>query len=94
MLDIPFTLFNITGTTSILTSYPTLASATDDEDKASKTHCNNDTGARTHLQRWTRGTWVCISGMGVGIFNCGNLYTSEFSTVRSPQTQVAGSWQI
>ena len=35
---------------SILTSYPELTKATDmaDEEKASKTHCNKETGVRSH----------------------------------------------
>ena len=54
------------GTISSLQSYKKLAMAVDDtdEDPATKTSCNKDTGGKVTLQKWTRGTWFCVSGGG------------------------------
>lgn len=54
------------GTISGLTKYVDLAQSVDttDEVPETQTKCNKDTGGKTTLQKWTRGTLFCVSGGG------------------------------
>lgn len=35
-----------------------------EEDEATITTCNKDTGQKKRVQRWTRGVWFCVGGGG------------------------------
>ena len=55
------------GTDSSIETFADFAREVDqtEEVTATKTSCNKDTGQRTGtLQRWTRGTWFCVSAGG------------------------------
>lgn len=55
------------GTNSSIETFADFVRAVDqtEEVTATKTLCNKDTGQRTGtLQRWTRGTWFCVSAGG------------------------------
>ena len=55
-----------TGVTTVLQTHPGLSSAVDhtDEDEATKTSCNKDTGGKKTLQKWTRGHLFVVRGGG------------------------------
>ena len=55
------------GTDTSIKTFVDFASAIDetDENVATRTTCNKNIGQRNStLQRWTRGTWFCVSGGG------------------------------
>ena len=62
------------GTLRVFEEHPALGTPIDggEEDDATKTTCNKDTGEKRRLQKWTRGVWTCVSA-----FNHGNRYTSK-----------------
>lgn len=56
----------VSGTSNIIKQHIPMGLSLDEgeEDESDKTQCNKDTGNKRRLQKWTRGTWFCISGGG------------------------------
>ena len=60
---------SIIGTTDLLARHTAIGQSIDDgeEDYATITTCNKDTGGKRRLQQWTRGVWgvwFCVRGGG------------------------------
>ena len=55
-----------TGISTLLNSHPNLPAVVDytNEEEATKTSCNKDTGTRKKLQKWTRGHLFVVCGGG------------------------------
>lgn len=54
------------GTAELVKNHTDLAVSIDsgEEVQETKTLCNKETGEKKVLQKWTRGTWFCVSGSG------------------------------